>query len=373
MKNTVENFKLVATCKLGLEGFLAKELKALGYETENFNGEVHFEGDSLAIVKSNLWLRTAERVLIYLTDFPAQSFDELFDGMNEILWEKLIPRDGLIDIVPKCVNSKILSRRSTQSICKKAIVAQLQEYFKVDWLSENGPVFKIHVDIVKDKATILLDTSGAGLHKRGYRQHAGIAPLRETMAVALILASNWTKEKPLFDPFCGAGTIPIEAAMLARNQAPGLNRQFDAEFWPFLNSEEWQEERAKAQKAIQKSDFKIYASDLDEKMVEIARKNAKLAGVAELIEFRQKDIRDFAPKTENGVVICNPPYGERLSELQECEAIFKTMGQVLPVQKNWHYHILSSHPEFEKIFGRKALRNRKMYNGKIKCYLYSFE
>jgi putative N6-adenine-specific DNA methylase len=367
------SFDLIATAKLGLESLVADEIRKLGYsDVQTKNGEVEFKGDARAIARCNLGLRTAERLFLKVSEFPCTTFDQLYEETLKVDWPSLIPENGFMHVDAKCVLSKILSRQSSQSVVKKAVVESMKRAYQKEWFEENGPEFNIHIEFYKDMARLLLDTSGAGLHKRGYRAVAGEAPLRETMAAAMVTLSNWKPGIPLYDPFCGSGTLPIEAALIGANIAPGLRRNFDSEKWPLAPAEIWKEAREETESAINKTEFSIVASDIDSSMLALAQNNAEKAGAGPFVRFEQKDIADFKPETESGIVLCNPPYGERLSDLQESEKMIRTMGQVFVKKPKWTYHILSPHPQFEKIFGRKAFRNRKVYNGKIKCYLYSF-
>ncbi|MBN1258917.1 class I SAM-dependent RNA methyltransferase [Candidatus Peregrinibacteria bacterium] len=366
-------YNLITTCKLGFESVLKDELHALGYQNLIVeNGEISFKGNEEAIARCNLWLRTAERVLVQLAYFPATTFDQLFEGVSALDWAGLMPQDGKIDVEDKCLNSQLMSGRTVQSIVKKAIVEQMKKKQGVDWIEESGPEFKIHAQILHDQVSILLDSSGIGLHKRGYRAWAGEAPLRETAAAAMVLLSNWKPEKPLYDPLCGSGTICIEAAMIGANIAPGLRRRFAAEDWPFISADVWKKMRKEAESKISQSGMVIIGSDSDEKMIRLADGNAHKAGVEKLVRFERKSAEDFVTKEERGVVITNPPYGERLEDIASAEKIYKILGNVFPLKKAWSYFILSPHSAFEKLFGRKAKKNRKIYNGKIKCYLYHF-
>lgn len=368
------SFNLIATCRLGLESFLKEELLNLGcQELEVLNGEIYFKGDEIAIARCNLWLRTAERIFLELSYFPATTFDELFEGVSEIYWDEVLPRNAKICIVDKCLNSQLISGRTVQSISKKAIVERLKEKYKTDWLPEDGAEFKIHVNIIQDQVSILLDSSGAGLHKRGYRAHAGEAPLRETIAAAMIMLSKWKTDINLFDPLCGAGTIPIEAALIGANIAPGLHRKFAAEDWPFIDQMVFGKARGEAESQIKSANFMIQASDIDPEMIMTARENAKKANVDHLIHFEQKSVEAFGQEGSSGMVITNPPYGERLEDLETAENLYKIMGQVFEKRIGWSFFLISPHPDFEGFFGRKANKNRKIYNGKIKCYFYSFQ
>jgi len=367
-------YDLIATAKLGMESLVADELKKLGYTNLSIkNGEVEFKGDARAIARCNLWLRTAERLFLKVAEFPATTFDELYDQTLKVDWPSLIPENGFMHVDAKCVLSKILSRQSSQSIVKKAVVESMKRAYQKEWFDESGPEYNIHIEFYKDVARLLLDTSGAGLHKRGYRAVAGEAPLRETMAATMVMLSNWKPGIPLFDPLCGSGTIPIEAALIGANIAPGHRRNFDSEKWPLVPPEIWKEARKEAETAESKAHFSIRGSDIDPAILATAQGNAKKADVELLIsKFETKDVHDFRPEGDTGIVLCNPPYGERLMDQRESEKIIRVLGQVFIQKKRWTYHVLSPHPQFEKIFGRKAFRNRKVYNGKIRCYLYSF-
>lgn len=366
-------YNLVATCKLGLESVLKDELHALGYQNLTVeNGEISFEGDAKAIARCNLWLRTAERLLLRLSSFTATTFDHLFGGVFKIDWSEFLPKDSRIRIMDKCVMSQLISGRTVQSIVQKAIVEQLKKKYKVDWLPETGAEFKIHVDIIHDKVAVSLDSSGDGLHKRGYRAWAGEAPLRETIAAAMVILSKWKFDKPLYDPLCGSGTIPIEAALIAANIAPGLKRRFAAEDWPFIDPGIWEREREEAKSKIRPIETTIVGSDSDGEIIGLAKDNAKKAGVEKLVRFEKKPVEEFDEIGDRGMVITNPPYGERLQDVAFAEKIYKTLGRVFPLKKSWSYFVLSPHPEFERLFGRKAHKNRKIYNGKIKCYFYSY-
>ena len=367
------NYNLIATCKLGLESVLKDELHHLGYQNLNVsNGEISFMGDDKAIARCNMWLRTAERVLVRLSSFPAATFDTLFEEVSKIDWGEILPKDARIRIMDKCVMSQLISGRTVQSIVKKAIVDSLQKKYRISWLPEDGVEFKINAEIIHDNATISMDSSGDGLHKRGYRAFAGEAPLRETIAAAMIMLSNWKTDKPLYDPLCGSGTIPIEAALIGANIAPGINRTFAAEDWPFIDEKIWDDNFEDAKSKIKTSELIIRGSDIDEGMINLAKSNAKKAGVDKYIEFEKKAIEDFVFESGKGTVILNPPYGERLEDVESAEEIYKTMGQLFQKRANWSYFIISPHQDFEKVFGRKANKNRKIYNGKIKCYYYSY-
>ncbi len=366
-------FNLSATCKLGLEGLVRDELADMSLQNIRAeNGAVRFEADAAGLAKANLWLRMSERVLYEVARFPAMSFDDLYEGAARVGWAELLPKDAAIRVLGNCIQSQLMSERTCQSILKKAIVDALGKKHKVTELPETGPEFLIRFEIKKDEAGIFLDSSGAGLHKRGYRQEAGLAPLRETLAAALVKISRWKPPRPLIDPFCGSGTIAIEAALMAQNHAPGLNRAFAAEHWPFIAKEAWESARKEARAAIKNTEADIQGYDKDPQIVELARENALKAGVEKAIRFEVREFSDFRAAEEYGTVITNPPYCERLEDIKEAEALIRAMGQKMPAKKGWAYHVLSAHERFESLFGRPADSRHKLYNGKIKCALYGY-
>ncbi|AKN34003.1 N-6 DNA methylase [Clostridium carboxidivorans P7] len=367
------NYTLIATATFGLEAIVANELKELGYyDLKVENGKVTFEGDERDIVTCNMWLRTADRVLIRMSEFKAQSFEELFQGTLAVEWGKLMPKDAFMHVVGKSVKSTLFSVPDCQSIVKKAVVEAMKREHNTEWFSEDGVEYKIEVGILKDIVTLTLDTSGAGLHKRGYRALAGGAPMKETLAAALVLLSKWDPSRILADPMCGSGTIAIEAALIGKNIAPGLNRSFVSENWDIIPKNIWEENRKFARNAINNNEVKILASDIDGSVIRIARQNAEKAGVADFIEFQKIPVQEFSSKKRYGFIICNPPYGERLGNEKQIEQLYKQMGEVFQNLKDWSYFVITSHPEFEKHFGLKANKNRKLYNGRIKCYYYQY-
>ena len=312
------SYKLLATAAMGLESIVTNEVKELGYETTTDNGKVFFEGTARDIAKANLWLRTADRVKLIAGEFEATTFDELFEQTKAIAWEKYLPVDAEFPVQGKSVKSKLHSVPTCQSIVKKAIVERMKKaYHRNAFLDESGPRFKIEVSILKDKVQLSIDTSGAGLHKRGYRVGQGEAPLKETLAAALIKLSRWTPDRPFVDPFCGSGTIVIEAAMIGQNIAPGYNREFDSEQWPWIGSKIWDEVRAEAEEqADYDQPLNILGTDIDHRMIQIAEENVIEAGFAGLVRLQQRQVKDFTTTEENGVVIGNPPYGERIGEVE---------------------------------------------------------
>ena len=367
------DYNLIATTTFGIESIAAKELKALGYEDLKLeNGKVHFEGDEMDIAIANMWLRTADRVLIKVAEFKAESFEELFQRTTEIDWSQYVPKDGMMHVIGKSVKSKLYSVPDCQSIVKKAVVKSMQRSYNTEWFSEDGPVYKIEVAILKDIVTLTIDTSGEGLHKRGYRENSGGAPLKETLAASLVLLSRWDRKMPLIDPMCGSATILIEAAMIANNIAPGLNRRFVSETWPNIDKELWDQVREGARNAIKKNPIKLIGYDIDGRVLRTARNNTKKAEVEEYIELQRRDFADFSSPKKHGVIITNPPYGERLGEKEEVEAINRRMGKVRRDLSSWEINVLTAYPAFEKFMGAKADKNRKLYNGRLLCYDYQY-
>lgn len=366
-------YTLIATATFGLEAIVAQELKNLGYEdlvTEN--GKVTFSGDEWDIATCNLWLRTADRILIKIAEFQAETFEELFQGTLAVPWGDIIPRDGKMHIVGKSVKSKLFSVPDCQGIVKKAVVESMKRTYKTEWFEETGPVYKIEVALLKDIATLTIDTSGSGLHKRGYREHAGEAPLKETLAAALVYISKWDPSRQLADPFCGSGTIPIEAAYIGKNIAPGLYRNFVSETWPQIPPNIWRDIKTHAKNQIRHEDFRILASDIDGRLLKVARENAEKAGISDNIAFQKLPMEEFKSKKKYGVIITNPPYGERLGEIKAVEALYKRFGEVCQELSDWSFYVLTAHLEFQKLFGKKADKNRKLYNGRILCYYYQY-
>ncbi|MGM0897396.1 MAG: THUMP domain-containing class I SAM-dependent RNA methyltransferase [Bacillota bacterium] len=368
------SYKLLATAAMGLESIVANEVKELGYETTTDNGKVFFEGTGRDIAKANLWLRTADRVKLVAGEFTATTFDDLFEQTKAIEWEKFLPVDAEFPVQGKSVKSTLHSVPTCQSIVKKAIVERLKKaYQRNTFLDESGPRFKIEVSILKDKVQLTIDTSGAGLHKRGYRVGQGEAPLKETLAAALVKLSRWSPDRPFVDPFCGSGTIVIEAAMIGQNLAPGYNREFDSEHWPWIGSGIWDEVRAEAEElADYDQPLNILGTDVDPRMIQIAEENIIEAGFAGLIRLEQREVRDFTTSEENGVVIGNPPYGERIGEVEVIEEMIGDMGRVFSRYPTWSVYMLSSMEGFEKLYGQKATKKRKLYNGFIRTDLFQF-
>ncbi|MFJ5769608.1 class I SAM-dependent RNA methyltransferase [Psychrobacillus sp. NPDC093180] len=367
-------FKLVATAAMGLESIVADEVKALGYETTTENGKVYFEGDERAIARANVWLRVADRVKIVAAQFPAKTFDQLFERTKAIQWEKFLPVDAAFPVQGKSVKSTLFSVPDCQAIVKKAIVERLKlAYKRIGFLDESGATYKIEISILKDVATITIDTSGAGLHKRGYRQDQGEAPLKETLAAALVKISKWSPNRPFVDPFCGSGTIPIEAAMIGQNIAPGFNRDFHSEAWSWMPKTIWDDVRNEAEDlADYDQELQIIGSDIDHKMIQMAEQNAFESGFADIITFKQMQARDFTTSLTDGVMIGNPPYGERIGEIEEIEQVISDLGHLMGQYPSWSVYMLSSMENFENAYGRKATKKRKLFNGFIRTDYYQF-
>jgi putative N6-adenine-specific DNA methylase len=370
----MEKMELIATSAMGLESLVAKEVRDLGYECQVENSRITFQGDELAIARCNLWLRTADRVKIKAGEFKAYTFDELFEKTKSIPWEQFLPENAEFPVSGKSQKSKLFSVSDCQSIVKKAIVERLRKaYKKTSWLEENGPLFKIEVSLLKDVATLTIDTSGSGLHKRGYRMDQGEAPLKETLAAALVMLTNWTPDRPFADPFCGSGTIPIEAALIGQNIAPGFNREFVSESWDWMPDNVWEQARNEAEDlANYDQPLDITGSDIDHRMVKIAAENAFEAGLGDLVNFKQMRVQDFAVKKDYGVIASNPPYGERLGEKNAVEQMYREMGKVLGALDTWSVYILTSNEQFEQFYGRPATKKRKLFNGFIRTDYYQY-
>lgn len=372
-----ESFKLIATAAAGLEAIVGREIRNLGIDCQVENGRVRFHGDIKTIIETNLWLRAADRIKIIVGEFPARTFEELFQGVYGLDWENYLPLGAKFPIAKaKCVKSKLHNEPSVQAISKKAVAKKLQKVFHRPEgvpLQENGAEFKIEVSILKDKATVMIDTTGSSLFKRGYRAEKGGAPIKENMAAAIIQLSNWFPDKPLIDPTCGSGTFCIEAAMIGMNIAPGFNRDFAFEAWPWVDQSQVQKVRDEAEsKANYDIDLDISGFDLDGRMVEIARKNAEEAGLGDVIKLKQMRLQDLKTDKINGVIISNPPYGERLLDDKAVDILYNEMGQIFAPLKTWSKFILTSDEGFEKKYGSQADKKRKLYNGTLKVDLYQY-
>jgi putative N6-adenine-specific DNA methylase len=366
-------FTLCVPCLLGLEGPIAGELRHMkmdGVAAEN--GRVYFSGGPEAVARANVNLRVGERVLIELGRFDAPTFDALFEGVRALPWEQLIPRNGAFPVKGYSLNSKLFSVSDCQKIIKKAIVERLKQVYGLEWFPEDGPLYQVQFAIMKDSASLCIDTSGDGLHKRGYRPAHNAAPLKETMAAALVAIAHYRGREDFCDPFCGSGTIPIEAALIAKNRAPGIARSFSAMRWPGFDAKLWDEVRAEARAREFRGDYRIFASDIDPEAVRIARENARRAGVDDVVRFEVADAARVDRKTANGILITNPPYGERILEKQQAEALYAAFGRAWRAAENWKLYLLSAHTEFERAFGRAADQKRKLYNGMLKCDLFMY-
>ena len=372
----MNTYELIAPCHFGLESVLKREIYDLGYDISSVeDGKVTFVGDSEAICRANINLRTTERILIKVGQFKAETFTELFDKTKDLEWENFIPKNGKFWVTKaNSVNSKLFSSSDIQSIVKKAIVERLKEHYRIGWFEEDGDSYPIRVTIMKDIVTIALDTSGDSLHKRGYRKNTSKAPISETLAAALIMLTPWNKDRILVDPFCGCGTFPIEAAMIAANIAPGMNREFTAENWTnFIDKKLWYKAVNEAYDIMNEDvDTDIQGYDIDPEMVEFARKNAQLAGVDHLIHFQARPVSKLSHSKKYGFIITNPPYGERLEEKKALVPLYTEIGKRYKALDSWSAFIITSYEDAEKDMGIKATKNRKIYNGMIKTYFYQF-
>ena len=374
MEKQMEQIQLVATCLFGLERLLGEEIDALGYKrVDTMDGRVTFEGDFMAVARANINLRFAERVFIKLGEFEAESFDALFEGTKALEWEKYI---GPLDAFPvkgHAIKSKLFSLPDCQRIVKKAVVDRLSAKYSQSWFSEQGIKYQIEFFIFKDRASLMIDTTGVTLHKRGYRPAVGAAPIRETLAAAIAKTARPREDVLFWDPFCGSGTIAIEAAMILANIAPGINRAFAAEEFSLVGQRLWSEARDEARgNIITERNFEIYASDIDGTVLSYAKQNAQRAGVDENISFFEKDARTIEKLDRRGTVVCNPPYGERLMEREEAEQLYRELGPVFSKLAPWQIYIITSCESFERLYGRRADKVRKLYNGMIPCNLYQY-
>ncbi|MGB3160251.1 MAG: class I SAM-dependent RNA methyltransferase [Carnobacterium sp.] len=370
----MKQFKLVATAASGIEALVGKELRTMGYECEVENGKVFFTGTQEDIAKTNVWLRTADRVKIIVGEFDAIEFDELFEKTKALPWEDLLPMDANFPVAGKSIKSTLYSVSDCQALVKKAIVDRLSAvYHRKTRLPETGALYQLEVALLKDKVTLTLDTTGSSLFKRGYRIAKGGAPLKENMAAALVSLTTWRKDRPFYDPVCGSGTIPIEAALIGRNIAPGISRGFAFENWEWFDKQIIDTVRADAKSAIDHDVvLDIMGSDIDAKMIEIAKQNAIEAGVGDSIVFKQMQLKDFTTEKEYGVILANPPYGERLGEEEEIQALYKQIGQTYRPLKTWSKYIITSDLTFESFYGERATKKRKLYNGALRTDLFQY-
>ncbi|MDK3775806.1 class I SAM-dependent RNA methyltransferase [Staphylococcus pseudintermedius] len=368
-------YQLLAVCPMGLESIVAKEVQDLGYDTRVENGRIYFEGDASAIVKANLWLRTADRVKLIVGQFEAVTFDSLFEQTKNLPWEQFIPTDGQFPVQGRSLKSKLFSVPDVQAITKKAIVERLKNAHQVSgWLDESGARYPVEVAILKDKVLLTIDTSGSGLNKRGYRLAQGEAPIKETLAASLVKLANWTGDTPLIDPFCGSGTIAIEACLIAQNIAPGFNRSFISEQWDIIPKGLYDQKRAEADElADYDKEIEIYASDIDPEMVEIAQRNADEVGVGDIIRFEVKDVNTLTINHDGPIgLIGNPPYGERIGDRAEVEEMYRNLGILMQNHPNLSLYIMTSNKEFEYLVNRKATKRRKLFNGYIETTYYQY-
>lgn len=368
-------FQLLAVCPMGLEAVVAKEIQELGYETQVENGRIFFEADAKAIVQCNLWLRTADRIKIVVGRFNATTFDELFEKTKSLPWENIIDKEGQFPVQGRSVKSTLYSVPDCQAITKKAIVERLKKaYDEKGWLNECGAKYPVEVAILKDNVLLTIDTSGSGLNRRGYRIAQGEAPIKETLAASLVRLANWKGDTPFIDPFCGSGTIAIEACLIAQNIAPGFNRDFVSEEWNIMPPNIYDDMRDDAdQQANYDKDIQVFASDIDPEMVEIAKRNAKEVGLADIIQFSVKDVNTLTIDTDESVALVgNPPYGERIGDKEEVEEMYRYIGKLMNQHSHLSTYILTSNKEFEFLVNRKATKRRKLFNGYIECTYYQY-
>ena len=369
----MSDMQFIVPTLFGLEGIAGDELRRMNMENVRVEDRrVLFTGDENALAKANICLRTGERVMVVLAQFQAKSFEELFQGVYHAELERYIPKDGQFPVKGHCLNSQLMSVSDCQAIIKKAASKRLGEKYGMSWLPETGVKFQLHFTILNDQVTLSLDTTGAGLHKRGYRAVSNDAPLHETMAAGMIQLARYRGKEFFWDPFCGSGTIPIEAALIAKNRAPGLNRRFAAEEFPWMPKEAWVQARTEAKDREFKGNYRILGSDNDPSCVSLAIANARKAGVADVVEFRDGDATKMSLPAESGIIVCNPPYGERMMEQQGAQRLYSALGRHLKFANNWKKFVITSEPEFEHYFGCRADKKRKFYNGKIKCDYYMF-
>ena len=364
----MSKFEFAVPCLFGLEGLAGDELRRMDIENVRVeNGRVLFSGDETALAKANIRLRTGERVLIVLADFTAKTFEELFQGVYRANLEDYIPRDGAFPVKGHCLNSQLMSVPDCQAIVKKAASRRLGEKYGVTWMPETGNKYQLQFSMMNDRFTLYLDTTGNGLHKRGYRAVGNDAPLRETLAAAMVQLTHYRGRDFFWDPLCGSGTIPIEAALIAKNRAPGLNRRFAAEGFAWMQPEVWTAVKDEAKDLEFRGDYRILGSDNDPKCVSLAMANARKAGVSDCIKFRDGDATKMDLPAESGIIVCNPPYGQRMMEQQSAQRLYAAMGRHWKYADGWKKYIITSEPEFEHYFGRRADKKRKLYNGMIMC------
>jgi putative N6-adenine-specific DNA methylase len=369
----LSDLTLIAACPQGLESLVAYELKQLGYEPAAEIGRVLFRGDERAVCRANLWLRTADRILIRMGEFSATTFEELFERTKALPWADWIPVDGSFPVNGRSQKSQLSSVPACQAIVKKAAVESLKQRYGADWFAETGARFTIEVSLLKDVATLTLDTTGLSLHKRGYRKQGHEAPIKETLAAALVLIARWYWDRPLYDPVCGTGTIPIEAALIGHNLAPGLHRSFAAGTWPTPGPRLWEEARAEAHDlALYDRELQIAGSDIDPAVIALAQQNARAAGVGQSVRLSQVPLTAAAPQGEYGFLLANPPYGERIGEEREVLHLYRDLGALARRLPTWGCFVLTANQQFERAFGQRAEKKRKLYNGRIECQYYQY-
>ena len=369
----MREMEFTVPCLFGLEGLCGDELRRQNFENVRVeNGLVLFSGDETALAKANLWLRTGERVLITLGSFPARSFEELFQGVYHLPLEDFIPKDGTFPVKGHCLNSRLMSVPDCQAIVKKAASRRLGEKYGLSWLPETGDKYQLQFSIMNDQVNLYLDTTGPGLHKRGYRAVGNEAPLRETLAAAMVQLTRYRGREFFWDPFCGSGTITIEAALIAKNRAPGLMRKFAAQSFPWIAPEIWDDLRREAKEKEFNGNYHILGSDNDPRCVSLSMANARKAGVADCIRFRDADATKMSLPTDTGILVTNPPYGQRMLEQQSAQRLYAALGRHLKYANGWKKYIITSEPEFEHYFGKRADKKRKLYNGMIQCNYYMY-
>lgn len=374
VKSMTHEVSLIATAAMGLESIVANEVRQLGYNVKVDNGRVNFNAPLSAIPRCNLWLRSADRLKILVGEFPARTFDELFESTKKLPWENFISENGKFPVSGKSHNSRLYSVSDCQAIVKKSIADRLMlKYGMASKMPETGSLYKVEVAIHKDIASLTIDTSGAGLHKRGYRIDQGEAPLRETLAAALVLLTNWRPEEPFIDPFCGSGTIPIEAALIGQNIAPGFNRDFVSEDWNIIKDTYWEQALEEVEdKANYDQNLNIIGSDIDHNMINVATNNATEAGLGDLITWKQMQIADLNIQSKNGYLVTNPPYGLRIGDKETVTEIYKDLGNIMEQNPSWSIYILTAFKQLEKTLGKKATRKRKLFNAFVEAHYYQY-
>jgi putative N6-adenine-specific DNA methylase len=368
-----DRIDLIATATFGLESPVAREVAALGYETTVADGRVDFTADVAAIPRANINLRCADRVLVKVGSFPADDFGVLFEGTKALPWEEWLPENANFPVSGKSVRSKLYSVPDCQALVKKAIVERLKTKYRRSWFDEDGPLYAVEVALLADVVTLTIDTTGPGLHKRGYRDLSVAAPLKETLAAAMISLARWYPDRPFVDPCCGSGTIPVEAALIGCRIAPGIGREFAAQAWPNLPPQNWKYAREEAWGAARPNEpLDITGSDIDGSVLTLAERHARRAGVGRQVRFVKRPVAELVSEKERGVVVCNPPYGERIGEAAEVERLYRALGQASKRLPTWSFNVITAYQGFEKLFGRRADKRRKLYNGRIECQYYQY-